>query len=150
MKSGHSLPQVNLSVQDGTQGGSHKTSGSDRCHLHEGQAYDALDRPVTEKITTSYEMHAYSQLLHRLPFSHSDESTFNLSSDDNRVRVWRPRCERLIPVFALQRHTAPTAVLMVWGAIAYNTRSLLILIRGAMTAQRYVHDILEPYVLPLM
>ncbi|GFU53080.1 multiple epidermal growth factor-like domains protein 11 [Trichonephila clavipes] len=41
-----------------------------------------------------------------------DESRFNLSSDDNRVRVWRPRGERLYPVFALQRHTAPTAGLM--------------------------------------
>ncbi|GFT97821.1 transposable element Tcb2 transposase [Trichonephila clavipes] len=39
---------------------------------------------------------------------------------------------------------------MVWGVIAYNTRSLLVLIRGTMTAQRYVHDILQPHVLPLM
>ncbi|GFX38436.1 transposable element Tcb2 transposase [Trichonephila clavipes] len=31
----------------------------------------------------------------------SDESRFNLSSDDNRVRVWRPRGERLNPAFAL-------------------------------------------------
>ncbi|GFS87667.1 transposable element Tcb2 transposase [Trichonephila clavipes] len=39
----------------------------------------------------------------------SDESRFNLSSDDNRVRVWRPRGERLNPAFALQRHIAPTS-----------------------------------------
>ncbi|GFU43087.1 transposable element Tcb2 transposase, partial [Trichonephila clavipes] len=65
----------------------------------------------------------------------SDESRFNLSSDDNRVRVWRPRGERLNSAFALQRHTAPTAGVMVWGAIAYYTRSLLVLIRGIMTAQ---------------
>ncbi|GFS81364.1 transposable element Tcb2 transposase [Trichonephila clavipes] len=32
-----------------------------------------------------------------------------LDSDDNRVRVWRPRGECLNPAFALQRHTAPTA-----------------------------------------
>ncbi|GFW60331.1 transposable element Tcb2 transposase [Trichonephila clavipes] len=80
----------------------------------------------------------------------SDESRFNLSSDDNRVRVWRPRDERLNPAFALQRHTAPTAAVMVWGAIAYNTRSPLVLIRGTMTAQRYVHDILQPHVLSFM
>ncbi|GFX16630.1 transposable element Tcb2 transposase [Trichonephila clavipes] len=30
----------------------------------------------------------------------NDESTFNLSSDGNRVRVWRPHGERLNPVFA--------------------------------------------------
>ncbi|GFV97682.1 transposable element Tcb2 transposase [Trichonephila clavipes] len=44
----------------------------------------------------------------------SDESRFNLSSNYNRVYVWRLRCERLNPVFALQRHTAPTADVMVW------------------------------------
>ncbi|GFV46659.1 transposable element Tcb2 transposase [Trichonephila clavipes] len=52
----------------------------------------------------------------------SDESRFNLSSDDNRVRVWRPSGECIYPTFALQRHTAPTAGVMVWGTIAYNTQ----------------------------
>ncbi|GFT09404.1 transposable element Tcb2 transposase [Trichonephila clavipes] len=80
----------------------------------------------------------------------SDESRFNLSSDGNRVRVWRPRGERHNPTFALQRHTAPTASVVVWGSIAYNTRSPLVLIRYTMTAQWYVHDILQPHVLPLM
>ncbi|GFU89367.1 transposable element Tcb2 transposase [Trichonephila clavipes] len=59
-----------------------------------------------------------------------DESRFNLSIDVNRVRVWRPRGERLNPTFSLQRHTAPTAGVMVWGAIAYNPVSLLVVIRG--------------------
>ncbi|GFV89099.1 transposable element Tcb2 transposase [Trichonephila clavipes] len=36
------------------------------------------------------------------------------------------------------------------GAIAYNTRSPLVLVRGSLTAQWYVHDILKPHVLPLM
>ncbi|GFX67357.1 transposable element Tcb2 transposase [Trichonephila clavipes] len=52
----------------------------------------------------------------------SDESRFNLSSDDNPVRVWRPHGERLNSAFALQQHTAPTAGVMLWGTIAYNTR----------------------------
>ncbi|GFV58276.1 transposable element Tcb1 transposase [Trichonephila clavipes] len=39
---------------------------------------------------------------------------------------------------------------MVWGVIAYNTWSPLVLIRGTMTAQWYVHDILQPHVFPLM
>ncbi|GFV72107.1 transposable element Tcb1 transposase [Trichonephila clavipes] len=80
----------------------------------------------------------------------SDESRFNLGSDDNRVCVWRPQVERLNPVFALQRHTTPTAGVMVWGAISYNTRSPLVLILGSMTAQRYVHAILQSHVLPLV
>ncbi|GFV57544.1 transposable element Tcb2 transposase [Trichonephila clavipes] len=39
---------------------------------------------------------------------------------------------------------------MVWGATAYNTRSPLVRIHGTMTTQRYVHDILQPHVLPPM
>ncbi|GFX04221.1 uncharacterized protein TNCV_3973701 [Trichonephila clavipes] len=39
---------------------------------------------------------------------------------------------------------------MVWDAIAYNTRSPLVLIRGTMVAQWYVHDIRQPHVLSLM
>ncbi|GFX64031.1 uncharacterized protein TNCV_1791521 [Trichonephila clavipes] len=38
------------------------------------------------------------------------------------VRVWRPIGERLNPVFALQRHTPPTAGVMVWGFMANNAR----------------------------
>ncbi|GFU69981.1 transposable element Tcb2 transposase [Trichonephila clavipes] len=87
------------------------------------------------------------QLVHMIVL---DESRFNLSSDDNRVRVWRPRGKRLNPAFALQHHTASTAGVMISGAIAYNTRSPLVLICGTMTAQRYVHDILQPHVLSLM
>ncbi|GFS65673.1 transposable element Tcb2 transposase [Trichonephila clavipes] len=75
------------------------------------------------------------------------ESRFNLSSDDNRFRVWRHHGERLNPVFDLHRHTTPTAGVMVWGAIAYYTRSSLLLIRRTMEAQRYVHDILQQHVL---
>ncbi|GFW67398.1 transposable element Tcb2 transposase [Trichonephila clavipes] len=79
-----------------------------------------------------------------------DESRFNLSSYNNRGDVWRSRGERLNPASALQRQTAPTAVVMIWGVIAYNTRSPLVLIRGTVTAQRYAHDILQSHVLPLM
>ncbi|GFV57014.1 transposable element Tcb2 transposase [Trichonephila clavipes] len=81
---------------------------------------------------------------------YSDESRFNLSSDDNRVRVGRPLGERLNSAFALQRHTAPTAGVIVWSAITYNTRLLLLLTRDTKAAQWYVHDILKPHVLPLM
>ncbi|GFT89480.1 uncharacterized protein TNCV_4387481 [Trichonephila clavipes] len=80
----------------------------------------------------------------------SDEYRFNLSRDYNRVHVWRLRGKRLNPAFVLQRHTAPTAGVMVWSAIVHNTWSSLVLIRGSMTTQWYVHDILQPHVLTLM
>ncbi|GFU95185.1 transposable element Tcb2 transposase [Trichonephila clavipes] len=43
----------------------------------------------------------------------SDESRFNIGSDNNHVRVWRPRGEYLNPAFVLQQHTASTASVMV-------------------------------------
>ncbi|GFS69772.1 hypothetical protein TNCV_3006591 [Trichonephila clavipes] len=90
-------------------GGALGTSESERCRLHADQTQDALDRAVIEKTTTS--------------------------KDDNRVRAGRTRGERPTPAFALQRHTAATTGVMVWGAIAYNTRSLLVLNRGNTTAE---------------
>ncbi|GFY12947.1 transposable element Tcb1 transposase [Trichonephila clavipes] len=102
------------------------------------QAQETLDRPVVGKTTTSRlaERHLGSRCpLRVLPLTpthriirlewcrargnwiaaewnqvvFSDESRFNFRRDDNRVRVWRPRGERLNPAFALQRHTAPPA-----------------------------------------
>ncbi|GFV74468.1 hypothetical protein TNCV_5129101 [Trichonephila clavipes] len=37
---------------------------------------------------------------------------FHLSSDDIRVREWRPRDKLLNSAFTLQRHTTPTACVM--------------------------------------
>ncbi|GFV99844.1 transposable element Tcb2 transposase [Trichonephila clavipes] len=78
------------------------------------------------------------------------DSRPNLSSDDNRVRVWRTCDKHLNHAFALQRYTASTAGVLVLGVIVYNTLLPLVLIRGTLTAQRYVHDILQCHVLTLM
>ncbi|GFS70855.1 transposable element Tcb2 transposase [Trichonephila clavipes] len=53
----------------------------------------------------------------------SDESRFNLSSNGNRVRVWKPCGKLLNAAFALQRQTVPTAGVIVVDAIADNTWS---------------------------
>ncbi|GFT04400.1 transposable element Tcb2 transposase [Trichonephila clavipes] len=39
---------------------------------------------------------------------------------------------------------------MVWGAIAYDSRSTLIVMRRTFTGQRYVDDILRPHVGPFI
>ncbi|GFV47719.1 transposable element Tcb2 transposase [Trichonephila clavipes] len=39
---------------------------------------------------------------------------------------------------------------MVSGAIAYDSRSILIVMRGTLTSPRYVDDILRPHVRPLI
>ncbi|GFX14114.1 transposable element Tcb2 transposase [Trichonephila clavipes] len=78
----------------------------------------------------------------------SDESRFVLGTDDNRVRLWRRPGERYNSPHTILRHTARTAGVMVWGAIAYDSRSTLIVIRGTLTVQRFVDDILRPHTLP--
>ncbi|GFU21560.1 transposable element Tcb1 transposase [Trichonephila clavipes] len=78
----------------------------------------------------------------------SDESRFVLGTDDNRVRVWRRHGERYNSPHIVLRHIARTAGVMVWGAIAYDSRSTLIVMRGTLTGQRYVDDILRPHTLP--
>ncbi|GFV20856.1 transposable element Tcb1 transposase [Trichonephila clavipes] len=80
----------------------------------------------------------------------SDESRFVLGIDDNHVRVWRRPGERYNSLHTVLRHTAPTAGVMVWGAIAYDSRSALIVMRGTLTGQRYVDDILQPHVGPFL
>ncbi|GFU33925.1 transposable element Tcb2 transposase [Trichonephila clavipes] len=50
-----------------------------------------------------------------------------------------------IPPHTVLRHTARTAGVMVWGTIAYDSWPTLIVMRGALTGQRYVDDILRPH-----
>ncbi|GFS51691.1 transposable element Tcb2 transposase [Trichonephila clavipes] len=80
----------------------------------------------------------------------SDESRFVLGADDNRVRVWRCPGERYNSPHTVLRHTARTAGVMIWGAIAFDSRSTLIVMRGTLTVQRYVDDILRPRVGPFL
>ncbi|UYV74251.1 hypothetical protein LAZ67_11002616 [Cordylochernes scorpioides] len=68
---------------------------------------------------------------HRVVFS--DESRFCLSSDT-----------------IVERPTVRQRGIMVWGAIAYDSRSPLLRIQGTMTAQRYVDDVMRPVTLPYL
>ncbi|GFW45493.1 transposable element Tc1 transposase [Trichonephila clavipes] len=72
----------------------------------------------------------------------SDESRFVLGTDDNHVLVWRSPGERYNSPHTVLHHTARTAGVMVWGTIAYDSQSTLIVMRGTLTGQRYVDDIL--------
>ncbi|GFX54411.1 transposable element Tcb1 transposase [Trichonephila clavipes] len=80
----------------------------------------------------------------------SDEFRFVLGTEDNRVRVWRHPGEWYNFPHTVLRHTARTAGVIIWGTIAYDSRSTLIVMRGALTGQRYVDDILRPYVGPFL
>ncbi|GFY00315.1 transposable element Tcb2 transposase [Trichonephila clavipes] len=80
----------------------------------------------------------------------SDESRFSLSADDHRTRVWRRTGQRSDPAFIVERHTAISQSVTVWGAISWDTRSSLVVLQGTLTACRYVDDILTPIVLPML
>ncbi|GFU58808.1 transposable element Tc1 transposase [Trichonephila clavipes] len=80
----------------------------------------------------------------------SDESRFSLSADDHRTRVWRRTGQRSDPAFIVERHTAISQGVTVWGAISWDTRSPLVVLQGTLTARRYVDDILTPIVLPML
>ncbi|GFX75951.1 HTH_Tnp_Tc3_2 domain-containing protein [Trichonephila clavipes] len=80
----------------------------------------------------------------------SDESRFSLSADDHRTRVWRRTGQRSDPAFIVERHTAISQGVTVWGAISWDTRSSLVVLQGTLTARRYVDDTLTPIVLPML
>ncbi|CAH2008813.1 unnamed protein product [Acanthoscelides obtectus] len=69
------------------------------------------------------------------PLQDFDESRFCLGMHDGRARVRRRRGERRNPQFFVERHVHHTVGVMVWGVIAYGSRSSLIFIRGNMNAQ---------------
>ncbi|GFV58993.1 HTH_Tnp_Tc3_2 domain-containing protein [Trichonephila clavipes] len=73
-----------------------------------------------------------------------------LSDDDHRTRVWRRTGQRSDPAFIVERHTAISQGVTVWGAISWDTRSSLVVLQGTLTARRYVDDILTPIVLPML
>ena len=76
----------------------------------------------------------------------SDESRFNMSCNEGRIRVRRYAGERNLRACILQQHRAPTPSVMVWGAIGYNKRPRFLRIEG----NRNIREVLQPEVLPLL
>ncbi|KFM77750.1 Transcription initiation factor TFIID subunit 5, partial [Stegodyphus mimosarum] len=58
--------------------------------------------------------------------------------------------QRSQSAFVLQRHTAITLGVMVWGTISYDSRTSLVILRTSLTARGYVDTILRPVALPFM
>lgn len=89
-------------------------------------------RHRTRRLEWCNERVNWVQEWHNVVFS--DESRFCLWAHDGRRRVRRLRGERRNLDLALQRHTALTPGVMVWGAISYNSRSPLVFIEGNLNA----------------
>ncbi|KAH0816635.1 hypothetical protein GEV33_006156 [Tenebrio molitor] len=79
----------------------------------------------------------------------TDESRFCLRSPDDRQRVWRSTGERVAQCNFAPGISFGSGSIMVWGGISMEARTELVVVNGgAMTANRYIRDILEPHVVP--
>ncbi|GFV64876.1 transposable element Tcb1 transposase [Trichonephila clavipes] len=79
----------------------------------------------------------------------SDESRFVLGTDDNHVRVWRRPGERYISPHCSTSY-CPHSWCNGLGGITYDSRSILIVMLGTLTGQRYIDVILRPHVGPFL
>ena len=80
----------------------------------------------------------------------SDESRFNLSVNDGRIRVYRRRGKRNHDVNVREPDRYGGGSVMVWAAITTHGRTYLQFIDGNLPAQRYVDEIMRPMVLPFL
>jgi len=81
----------------------------------------------------------------------SDESKFNITRADGRLRVWRKRGEdlRTSANAVLETDAFGLGGVMVWGGIWQGGRTPLVIIRGGrLNARRYIDEILEPVAIP--
>ncbi|GFV93125.1 transposable element Tc1 transposase [Trichonephila clavipes] len=86
-------------------------------------------------------------------FQHHDHlvtNRFQLSSGDHRRCVWRRPGQRVYPAFPISRHTGSLPRVMVWDVIPFDSRCPLDVIKGTLTAQRYVNEILRTALLPFL
>ena len=79
----------------------------------------------------------------------SDESRFNLSGADGRVRVYRRRNERYARNCTVGYNRFGGGGVMVWAAINRNFKSDLIVINVNLTASRYINRIIRPVIVPM-
>lgn len=79
----------------------------------------------------------------------TDESRFCLHSPDGRERVWRRPGERFAECTFKPRLSHGGGSLMVWAGISMDACTELVVIDGgSLTAQRYIEEVLENYVVP--
>ncbi|GFW82187.1 transposable element Tcb1 transposase [Trichonephila clavipes] len=70
-----------------------------------------------------------------------DESRICLQHHDGRIRVWRHCGERMLNSCVMHRRTGPAPGIMVWGGIAYHSRTPLLRIAGTLNSHRYISEV---------
>lgn len=79
----------------------------------------------------------------------SDESRFNVSFADGRVRIYRRRNERYANNCVLEHDRFGGGSVMVWAAINHTFKTDLVVIHGNLNARGYVNQVIRPVVVPL-
>ena len=79
----------------------------------------------------------------------SDESRFNLSHADRRIRVWRRNNERYADACIVQHNRYGGGSVHVWGGFSYHHRSPLHVFRQNVNANVYLEQVLDQIVVPL-
>ena len=76
----------------------------------------------------------------------SDESKFNVSFGDGRVRIWRRDGQRLPNKCVLPVNRFGGGSVMVWAGISTHHRTDLVVVDNRLTSQAYVDSILRDVV----
>ena len=79
-----------------------------------------------------------------------DESRFNLSHHDGRIRVFRRRGERFADNCLIEIDRFGGGSVMVWGGIMGRRETNLIVVQGNLNAQGYINQILQPEAVPFL
>ena len=80
----------------------------------------------------------------------SDESMFALQFSDGRERMCRRPGERFADVNANRRLPFVGGSVMVWGAFSFIDRTPLYVIDGNLNGNRYLQDVIQPFVIPAL
>ena len=78
----------------------------------------------------------------------SDESRFLLHVTDGRMRVWRHKDTAYTPMNIQPTVPYGGGSVMVWGCISHDCKLDLVTIRGNLTGDQYIRDVLQPVVFP--
>ena len=77
-----------------------------------------------------------------------DESLFLFHVTDGRMRVWRPKNKAYTPRCIQPTVPYSGGSVMIWGCISHDCKLDLVTIRGNLTDDQYIRDVLQPVVVP--
>ena len=115
-------------------------------------------RPYVEKVITARHRAARLQWAERYfrwgrqwaRVLFSDESRFNLSHHDGRIRGFRRRGERFADSYLIERDRFGGGSVIVWGGIMGRRKTNLIVVQGNFSAQGYINQIMQPEAVPFL